>query len=105
MRMIHREKAEQAQALLHETGLDCWLTFGRETGIHPDPGLEMVVGVDLTWISALLFNRDGRRIAIVGRFDVSNVTATGVFGEVIGYDTGIRQPLRDVLNRLDPQRI
>jgi hypothetical protein len=37
--LLH-EKADQAQALLAETGLDCWLTFVRETELHPDPGFE-----------------------------------------------------------------
>ena len=34
--MLLREKADQAEALLGEVGLDCWLTFARETGPHPD---------------------------------------------------------------------
>ena len=42
--MLLHEKADQAQALLAETGLDCWLTFARETDLHPDPGVEQVVG-------------------------------------------------------------
>jgi Xaa-Pro aminopeptidase len=103
--MILHEKANQAQALLRETGVDCWLTFGRETGIHPDPGLELVVGADVTWISAFLFPRDGQRVAVVGRYDVSTIRGLGVFDEVIGYDESIRQPLLEVLHRLDPRQI
>jgi len=59
--MLLHEKADQAQALLQETGLDCWMTFVKETGIHPDPGVDMVVGTDVTWLSAFLFTRDGQR--------------------------------------------
>ncbi len=44
--MLLHEKADQAQALLGETGLDCWLTFVRETTVTPMPGIEQVVGVD-----------------------------------------------------------
>ena len=57
--MLLHEKADQAQSLLAETGLDCWLTFARETSVRPDPGVEMVVGSDVTWNSAFLFGRDG----------------------------------------------
>jgi Xaa-Pro aminopeptidase len=102
---ILHEKADQAAALLRELGLDAWMTFVRETATHPDPGVELVVGVDLTWVSALLLTARGDRVAVVGRMDVSNVQARGVFGEVIGYDQDVRAPLRDVLSRLDPQTI
>ena len=52
--MLVHEKADQAQALLDETGLDCWLIFARETGVRPDPGVELVVGSDITWNSAFI---------------------------------------------------
>jgi Xaa-Pro aminopeptidase len=103
--MLLDEKVRQAQALLTETGLDCWLTFVRETGIHPDPGVELVVGADVTWNSAFLFGKGGERTAIVGRYDVGNIRATGVFEEVIGYDEGIQRHLAAVLGRLNPARI
>jgi Xaa-Pro aminopeptidase len=103
--MLLREKADQAQALLQETGLDCWLTFVRETGLHPDPGVEAVVGTDVVRNSAFLFGVGGERVAIVARFDVANVRSQGVFGEVLGYDEDIREPLLATLRRLDPRRI
>src|SRR5215216_4290594 len=103
--MLVHEKADQAQALLGETDLDCWLIFARETGVRPDPGVELVVGSDVTWDSAFLFGRDGRRIAIVGRYDAPEIKAGGVFGEVIGYDEGITAPLLQALEQLDPQTI
>jgi Xaa-Pro aminopeptidase len=59
----------------------------------------------MTWNSAFIFARGGRRHAIVGRYDVSKVRDTGVFPEVIGYDEGIQQVLVDTLRRLDPGRI
>jgi Xaa-Pro aminopeptidase len=102
---LHQEKAAQANALLGELGLDCWLTFVRETGERPDPGVDMVLGTSLTWTSALIFGRDGSRTAIVGRYDVENVRLSGVFPEVIGYDEDISIPLIAALRKLDPQRI
>jgi Xaa-Pro aminopeptidase len=102
--MLLQEKAAQAQALLGETGLDCWLTFVRESGVHPDPGVELVVGFDVTWDSAFLFGHD-KRIAIVGRYDAAGIRASGVFSEVVGYDQGISQPLLAALQQLDPREI
>jgi Xaa-Pro aminopeptidase len=100
-----REKAEQVQPLLRETGLDCWLIFVRETGIHPDPGFELVVGADVVRNSAFLFGINGERIAIVANFDTANVRGKGVFPDVVGYDEDIKGPLVEALRRLDPQRI
>jgi Xaa-Pro aminopeptidase len=103
--LILHEKADQAQALLAETGLDCWLTFARETDLHPDPGVEQVVGAGVVRNSAFLFGARGERVAIVANFDTSAVTARGVFREVVGYDEDVRGPLLDALRRLDPKTI
>jgi Xaa-Pro aminopeptidase len=103
--MVLHEKADQVLGLLGETGLDCWLIFARETDIHPEPGVELVVGADVVRNSAFLFGAGGQRIAIVARFDMANVRARGVFTEVIGYDEDVRPPLLEALARLDPARI
>jgi Xaa-Pro aminopeptidase len=103
--MLLQEKANQAQDLLRETGLDCWLTFARETDIHPDPGIDLVVGAHVVRNSAFLFGVHGERIAIVARFDVANVRANGVFPEVVGYDEDIRSALLGALRRLNPAKI
>jgi Xaa-Pro aminopeptidase len=103
--MLLHEKADQAQALLAETGLDCWLTFARETDLHPDPGVEQVVGAGVVRNSAFLFGAGGARTAIVANFDTSAVRARGVFREVVGYDEDVRGPLLAALRRLDPRTI
>src|SRR5689334_15972345 len=103
--MLLAEKAAQVLPLLHETGLGAWLIFARETGMHPEPGVDLVVGADVVRPSAFLFNTGGQRIAIVARFDVSAVKDGGVFDEVIGYDEDIRVPLLKVLGKLDPSSI
>ncbi len=105
MNVLLHEKADQAQALLAETGLDCWLTFARETDLHPDPGVEQVVGAGVVRNSAFLFGRGGERIAITANFDTSAVRAKGVFREVIGYDEDVRDPLLTALRRLDPRTV
>src|SRR5262245_3869068 len=103
--MLLHEKVDQAQALLAETGLDCWLTFARETDVHPDPGVDQVVGAGVVRNSAFFFGAGGERIAIVANFDTSAIRAQGVFREVIGYDEDIRGPLLAVLRRLDPRQV
>lgn len=103
--MLLHEKAAQAQELLRETGLDCWLTFARETGIHPDPGMDLVAGAGVVRNSAFLLGVSGQRIAIVANFDVANIKAQGVFDPVIGYDEDIRPALLASLAQIAPKQI
>lgn len=103
--MLTHEKLDQAVALLPEFGLDCWLLLGRETGELCDPSLPLVLETAVTWQSAFLIDRGGERIAIVGRFDVQNVEASGGFSKVIGYDEDLGAPLLAELHRLKPQSI
>jgi Xaa-Pro aminopeptidase len=100
-----QEKVAQATKILNEFGVDVWLTFVRETTLSPDPTLELIAGVDVTWQSAFILSADGRHTAIVGRYDTENVEQLGVYHEIIGYDEGIAQPLRETLARLDPATI
>jgi Xaa-Pro aminopeptidase len=106
-RKIVLEKVDQAIGILNEKDVDVWLTFVRETSQVCDPSLSLILGPDLqmTWHSAFILTRQGQRIAIVGRYDVENVRSTGAYGEVIGYDQSIRQPLIDVFRRLNPECI
>ncbi|MCL4261667.1 MAG: Xaa-Pro peptidase family protein [Anaerolineae bacterium] len=99
------EKVAQATAILNEFSVDVWLTFVRETTLSPDPTLELIAGVDVTWQSAFILSKDGRHTAVVGRFDTENVEQLGVYSEIIGYDEGIAQPLRETLARLNPASI
>jgi Xaa-Pro aminopeptidase len=101
------EKVEQAIGILREKDVDLWLTFVRETTQVHDPILSLILSevLQLTWHSAMILTKHGDRIAIVGRFDKENVLLTGAYKEVIGYDRSIRQPLVDVLKRINPDCI
>jgi Xaa-Pro aminopeptidase len=99
------EKVKQAVQVLQDEDTDLWITFVRETSQVKDPVLDLILGFDLTWPSALLIHQNGTAIAIVGRYDVENVERVGAYDEVIGYDTSIKEPLVKVLRRLKPRQI
>jgi len=100
------EKTNQAIEILKEKEIDLWLTFVRETSGVRDPALDFLVGAsDLTWESALIFTRQGERIAIVGNLEKDALQRLGVFDEVFGYDKSLRDLLRETLARLDPSQI
>lgn len=100
-----REKAAQASLLVRDTGVDCWITYVRETSLNGDPILPYIVGGPLTWHSAFIFGADGSRVAIVGRYDRQAVLDTGAYDRVESYDTGIRAQLIAELQRLSPRRL
>lgn len=99
-----QEKLAQATAILAELNVDAWLTFVRETSLQPDPALELIADIDVTWKTAFIVSRSGRHVCIIGHFDAENARNLGVY-EVIDYHQGISQPLREALAKLDPAQI
>lgn len=101
-----QEKVLQAIEILKEKEIDLWLTFVRETSGVRDPILNFVFGPsDLTWESALIFTRSGRKIAIIGRLEAEEAGRLGVYDEIISYDTAISAILRETLAKLDPAQV
>lgn len=99
-----REKIEQAETLLDEAGIDCWLIFARETTEIPEPALPLVLGADVVWESALLLTPDGDHHAVVGRYDAGPATTVGAY-QVHEYDESIEEPLNAALSKINPNRI
>lgn len=105
MASLIAEKLEQAHDILIEQDLDAWMIFVRESGEVGDPVMSLIYEGHFTWSSALIVTRSGDRIAVVGRLDDGAVRAAGLWSEVIPYVEGIREPLVEVIKRLDPQTL
>ena len=103
--MLVKEKTAQAVEILRETGIDCWLTFVRETAEQCDPAMELIAGCDVVGQGAFLLAADGRKIAVVASFDRFDVEALGVYDRVETYTTSLAEPLRRVLEDLAPRTI
>lgn len=103
--MLIQEKVAQAKRLLKEFGIDCWITFLRESQINGDPTLPFLLGEAVTWHSAFVVTKSGRTQAIVGLYDKIMVEDVGVYDEVIGYVEGIKGPLQDLLKQVNPATI
>ncbi|TFF91838.1 aminopeptidase P family protein, partial [Candidatus Thorarchaeota archaeon] len=102
---LELEKCEQANQLLKELDLDAWLVWVRETSQMADPILELVLGGDLVWQSALLFTKDGKRTAIVGNFDADGIKAKKLYHRIIPYTEGINDVLVKELHTIDPKQL
>jgi Xaa-Pro aminopeptidase len=100
-----QEKVKQAAGLLREFGLDCWITFTRESEICGDPTLVFLAPGPVTWHSAFIVCADGRTRAIVGQYDKKGIEETGAYDAVVGFVTGIKEPLLEFLKEVDPRTI
>src|SRR5574340_1104816 len=102
---IQAEKLDQAVAALKEQDIDCWMTFVRESSETPDPVMKLIVGHDVTWQSAFIVTRAGRRIALVGGPEGPTVRRAGLYETVVTYDEGFAPALRALMRELDPRQI
>lgn len=100
-----REKIKQAVEILKEKNIDMWLTFVRESSQIPDPVIDMTIGTHCTWQTAYIITSNNETIAIAGSLDVANIKSYGYYKEVIGYVQSIKEPLLQVLNRINPNKI
>lgn len=105
MSRITREKLDQAVELVQRSGLDLWLTFVRETAGGGDPALPLILDGGLTWQSALMVDKSGQKLAIVGHYDAEPIEASGDWDEVIRYHHGIGDALKETVRRLAPRTI
>ncbi len=99
------EKINQAIEILKEKNIDMWMTFVRESSTIPDPAIEVIVGTSCTWQTAYIITSKGDTIAIAGSLDVANLKSKGNYKEIIGYVQSVKEPLLEVLNRLNPKTI
>ncbi|MBN2228751.1 MAG: aminopeptidase P family protein [Candidatus Thorarchaeota archaeon] len=102
---LEKSKCEQACDILNELGLDSWLVWVRETSQMVDPVLPLILSGDVVWQSALLFTRNGEKLAIVGNFDAGGIEVKNIYDRVIPYTQGIKEHLLAELNRIDPTKI
>jgi Xaa-Pro aminopeptidase len=96
---LTKEKLNQASELVAASEADVWITFVRETASSSDPVLPLILDGGLTWQSALIVTKSGKRIAILGNFDADPLVASGDWDEVIPYIQSIREPLLQILER------
>jgi len=90
------EKVEQAERRLDELDVDCWLTFVRETSEVKDPAVDLVLGFDVVWETAVLVTPDGPNHVVIGRHDAPNAEELGIY-EVHAYDESIGDAFADAV--------
>ena len=105
MNKMYSEKSDQIVEILNELDVDLWMVWVRETSQMADPVLELILGGDLVWQSALLFSRDGSKIAVVGNLDADGVEKRRIFDKIVPYTKSIKQSFLEELQKLEPKKI
>src|SRR5438034_10413408 len=99
-----RRKLKFVQDTMEEQGVDMWITFTREG--NEDPLAQDLRFSDLTWRSAAIIERNGRRTAIVGSLESETVRQEKFYDEIIGYGSeGAAPKLRDLVKKHRPEKI
>ena len=102
---IQEEKILQAVSIMNEFAVDMWITLVRESETNPDPVLELILGKNVTWLSAFMLTRAGDRIAIIGSLDEPNVRSAGLYTTIRPYVESLEKDLLEAIERVDPETI
>jgi Xaa-Pro aminopeptidase len=95
-----REKHAQLDGLLPALPADAWVVFCREGS---DRSTLLFAGNEMVGLSAFVFTRAGRKIALVADYDRMGIEEPGVFDDVVAYGReGLTPHLRAVWDELKP---
>jgi Xaa-Pro dipeptidase len=99
---ISSEKLKQAEQLLREQQIDCWLILTREGS---DPSLPLVVGARSVHQAAIFICSNGKHSVISSVSDKGNYESLGLFHEVIAYEASIEETFLNQLQYLNPMKL
>ncbi|MFB6112344.1 MAG: M24 family metallopeptidase, partial [Halobacteriaceae archaeon] len=98
------EKTDQAVEVLDDLGVDCWLTFCRETAEILEPAVPFLLDFDVVWPTMVLLTAGGEKHVIIGRHDAPTARDLGVY-DVHPYDESLAEPFHELRARIDPDEI
>lgn len=97
----HKKVIEDVIEELNKLGIDLYLIITAE---GCDPMTSFIPGVDTVGSSAFLFAKDGRKLAIASTIDAQDVEESGLFDEVIRYQS-YETDLAALVKEINPKKI
>lgn len=95
--LIPRGKVKQVQSLLKRDGIDALLLFDRE---GMDGNVHFLLGVETIHLGAVFLHQSGHHVVLTSVSDQGKYEETGIFKEVIPYETSIDELLKETVKRL-----
>jgi Xaa-Pro aminopeptidase len=102
---MEREKITQAQKILKEQDIDCWMIVEKETEIMSDPIMDYVLGTGVVWLSFFMFFKSGAKYAIIGNLDKEKIERMNIFDGIYPYKNSPREDLLTILKKHNPRQI
>jgi len=99
-----KKKLKFVKETMDAQGVDMWLTFSREG--NEDPLVQDLRFNDLTWRSAAIVEKDGKKTAIVGSLEEETVRQQKFYDEIVGYGSeGAAPKLNEFVRKRKPKKI
>lgn len=99
---IPQGKVKQVEQLLNQHELDALLLFDRE---GMDGNVRFLLGVETMCLSAILLSKSGKHVVLTSASEQEKYEETGIFSEVLSYETRINELLLETIERLGVQTI
>lgn len=94
---IPQGKVKQVEQLLNQTGLDALLLFDRE---GMDGNVNFLLGVETIHLGAIFLHKSGKHVVLTSEGEQGKYAETGIFTEVIPYETRINELLVETIDRM-----
>ncbi len=99
---IPREKIAQLGELLNKEDIDTLLILAREAS---DPSLPFLIGADCVHLCAAFFCKNGDNLIITSKSDEKKYEESGIFKEIITYETSLKEKFLEIFNRIAPKKM
>ncbi len=105
--IIKKKINQMVPVALKELNIDLWLTITRESAIDPI-SYDLAASGAVARTAILFFHENGifRKIAIAASYDITPLTESGIYDEVIAYkNEGIKPHLKEFIEKINPAKI
>lgn len=102
MRKQYNEKLQQATKYLRDYDIDLWIIYSSEGS---DPCVPLITGLKTVGKTFFLVTKEGKRYSIASIIDSQESANSELFDEIYEYTSSCEEVLKEVVNRIDPNKI